>query len=109
MLSCTDTNSWRKYIEAKVQGNTYIMNVCDTSSHGDTLRCQIWYGCVKGQKCCDPIMKPCQKPYKYDPKAKGQRCIRIMNLHIVTTHCLMVIHLCAKYDIRNCGLDMKPC
>ena len=27
-------------IEVKVQGHTELMNICDTSYHGDTLMCQ---------------------------------------------------------------------
>ena len=30
-------------LEVKVQGRMWIMNVRDTSSHGDTPMCQIWY------------------------------------------------------------------
>ena len=29
-------------VEVKVQGRIWIMNVRDTSSHGDTYMCQIW-------------------------------------------------------------------
>ena len=35
-------------IEAKGQGQTEVMNVCDTLSYGDILMCQIWYEYVKG-------------------------------------------------------------
>ena len=42
---CPDTNSLLKYnfdIEAKGQGHTEVVNAFDTSSHGNTLICQIW-------------------------------------------------------------------
>ena len=29
-------------LKVKVQGRIWIMNVRDTSSHGDTPKCQIW-------------------------------------------------------------------
>ena len=61
--SCPYTNSWWKYnfddIEAKDQGHTEVMNVCYTSSHGDTLMCQTWYDYIKVQKSCALNMKPC--------------------------------------------------
>ena len=37
-------------IEAKGQGHTDVMNVCDTLSLSKTLMCQIWYDYVKGQE-----------------------------------------------------------
>ena len=48
------------------------MIVCDISSHGDTLMCQIWFDYVKGQKM--------SKPSKFDHEVKGQRRIEIMNI-----------------------------
>ena len=38
------------YIEVKGQGHTEVMNVQDTSYHGDTLTCQTKYNYVKGQQ-----------------------------------------------------------
>ena len=29
-----------------------VMNICDTSSHGERPMCQIWYDYVIGQKNC---------------------------------------------------------
>ena len=34
-------------LEVKVQGRIWIMNVRDTSSHGDTPMCKIWLTNVK--------------------------------------------------------------
>ena len=41
------------------------MNVCHTSSHGETLMCYKLYDYVKGGKL-DPNIKPCQKLYEID-------------------------------------------
>ena len=36
------TKAYKFDLEVKVQGRIWIMNVCDTLSHGDTPMCQIW-------------------------------------------------------------------
>ena len=51
------THSWWK---VKGQGHTEVLNVCDTSYHGDTLMCQIWYDIVKRQESCGLNTKLCQ-------------------------------------------------
>ena len=51
-LSCAYNNSWWIYnfdIEVKGQVHTEVSNTCETSYHGDTCMCQIWYDYVKGQ------------------------------------------------------------
>ena len=75
-------------LKAKVQGRKEVMNEFDSSSHGDTLMCQIWYDSmsVKGQKSSDPNTKPCHKPYKYDLEVKGQHRIGITNVRHTLSH-----------------------
>ena len=41
-------------LEVKGQGHTEVMMVPDTSSHGDTPMCQIWYTYVKEQRSYSP-------------------------------------------------------
>ena len=51
--SCQIQNSLWKYnfdIDAKGQGHTEFMTVCDTSYHGDTPTCITEYDYAKGQK-----------------------------------------------------------
>ena len=81
-------------LEVKVQGFIRIMNVLDTSSHGDRPICQIWYANVKANRSYRSYMKTWQKPLNLTLRSK-------VNIEsgswMYATHCLMVIHPCAKY------------
>ena len=81
-------------LEVKVQGCIRIMNVLDTSSHGDRPICQIWYANVKANRSYRSYMKTWQKPLNLTLRSK-------VNIEsgswMYATHCLMVIHPCAKY------------
>ena len=76
-------------LEVKVQGCIRIMNVLDTSSHGDRPICQIWYANVKANRSYRAYMKTWQKPLNLTLRSK-------VNIELYATHCLMVIHPCAK-------------
>ena len=68
-LSWPDKNSWWKYdIEAK--GKNHRMHVSDTSSHSDTIMCQMWLVYVEKLKCCGLNPKPCQKPFRLTLRSK---------------------------------------
>ena len=81
-------------LKVKVQGCIRIMNVLDTSSHGDRPICQIWYTNVKANRSYRSYMKTWQKPLNLTLRSK-------VNIEsgswMYATHCLMVIHPCAKY------------
>ena len=81
-------------LEVKVQGCFRIMNVLDTSSHGDRPICQIWYANVKANRSYRSYMKTWQKPLNLTLRSK-------VNIEsgswMYATHRLMVIHPCAKY------------
>ena len=81
-------------LEVKVQGCIRIMNVLDTSSHGDRPICQIWYASVKANRSYRSYIKTWQKPLILTLRSK-------VNIEsgswMYATHCLMVIHPCAKY------------
>ena len=86
---------YRFYLEVKVQGCIRIMNVLDTSSHGDRPICQIWYANVKANRS---YMKTWQKTLSLTLRSKVDiEPGSWMN----ETHCLMVIHPCAKYGKSN--------
>ena len=55
------------------------MNVCDTSSYGDTLMCQIWYANVEQIKIMQ-IMDLSRKHYKFDIEVNVQGGMMIMNV-----------------------------
>ena len=81
-------------LEVKVQGCIRIINVLDTSSHGDRPICQIWYANVKANRSYRLDMKIWQKPIKLTWRSK----VNIQSgSWMYTTHHLMVIHPCAKY------------
>ena len=71
-----------------------IMNVLDTSSHGDRPICQFWYANVKANRSYRPYMETWQKPLNLTLRSK-------VNIEsgswMYATHCLMVKHPCAKY------------
>ena len=46
-------------LKVKVQGRIRIMNVLDTSSHGDRPMCQLWYA---------NVLATCNRSYKPDMK-----------------------------------------
>ena len=91
------------------------MNVCNTSSYVDILRCQIWYDYVKGQKSCGRNISKAlysQRTVSYrdhehmlhitsysDRPMLQIRCYNIRALRMYVTHPLMVrdLHVCAKY------------
>ena len=81
-------------LEVKVQGCIRIMNVLDTSCHGDIPICQIWYANVKANRSYRSFIKTWQKPLDLTLRSK-------VNIDsgswMYATHCLMVIHPCAKY------------
>ena len=84
-------------LDVKGQRRIWIMVLHDTSSYGDSPICQIWYTNMKSNKNYGSNKKTCQKPYKFEFEYRSmlyQCCIRIIN---VRSHCLMVIHPCAKY------------
>ena len=81
-------------LEVKVQGCIRIMNVLDTSSHGDRPICQIWYANVKANRSYRSYMKTWQKPLNLTLRSK----VNIeLGSWMYATHRLMVIHPCAKY------------
>ena len=99
-------------LEVKVQGCFRIMNVLDTSSHGDRPICQIWYATVKANRSYRSYMKTWQKTLNLTLRSK-------VNIEsgswMYATHCLMVIHPCAKYgkpmsiQKKSYGPDTKTC
>ena len=70
-----------------------VMNVCDTSSHGETLMCQIRYDlvCQKTKK-----LRPEHKATSQTFEVKGQSCIGIMNVRNTTSY---MDHECTRYII----------
>ena len=42
-------------LRSKVHENVVIMNVRDTTSHGDRLKCQIWYANVNSKHVKKPV------------------------------------------------------
>ena len=57
-------------LDFKGQRSIRIMNVFDTSSHGDKPMCQIWYANVKGNKSYRLDMKSWQKPINLTLRSK---------------------------------------
>lgn len=89
ILSCQNTSSWWKYrfhTDSKVHGHSKVIMLCDTSSHSDTLKCQIYNYYAKGQNNCVPNTKLCHKPFNL--------FLRLLVSCMYTTHCLMVISMC---------------
>ena len=77
---------YKFYLEVKVQDRIMIMNVLDTSSHGDRPMCQIWHAKVNPKISYGPDTKTCQKPYKFDLQVKVQGRIWIMNVRDTSSH-----------------------
>ena len=80
-------------LEVKGQCRIRIMNVLDTSSHGDRAMCQIWYANVKANRSHRSAWEH-DKSLKFEFEVKGQHRI---GTWINLSHLLMVIDPCAKY------------
>ena len=93
-------------VDLKVKGQCWIgiMNVRNTSSHDDKRVCQIWEANVKS-KMFLPATKICQKPCKFDLEVKGQRCIGITNIHIVSWYFYVPIMVSQSQTKKNYGPD----
>ena len=81
-------------LQVKGQCRIRIMNVLNTSSHGDRPMCQIWYANATANRSYKSDIKTWQRPINLTLKSK-------VNIESGTwmyaTHSLMVIHPCAKY------------
>ena len=82
--------------EVKGQRRIRIMNVLDTSSHGDRPMCQVWYANVKANRSYRSDMKTWQKPINLTLTSK----VNIKSgtwMNVCVSHLLIVIDPCAKY------------
>ena len=78
--------AYRFDLEIKGQCRVRIMNVRDTSSHGDRPMCQIWYDNVKQTEVTGRTGRHGNKTYEGDLKVKGQRRIGVMNVRDTLSH-----------------------
>ena len=73
-------------LEVKCQRRIRIMNVLDTSSHGDRPMCQILYANVKTNRSFRSDTKTCQKPFTFDLEVNGQHRIGNVNVRVTSSH-----------------------
>ena len=76
--------NYKSDLVVKGQCCVVIMNIRDTSSHGNRHMSQIWYARVKANKL--RVKHDMSKPYKIDIEVKGQHCVRIMNVHDTSSY-----------------------
>ena len=76
-------------LEVKGQRRIRILNVLDTSYHGERPMCQLWFVIVKTNRSYRSDMNTWQKPIKFDLEVTRSTSNR--------SHLLMVIGHCAKY------------
>ena len=99
-------------LEVKGQHLIRMVNVLETSSHGDRPMCQIWYANVKANGSYRPDTKTCQKPYKFYPNSKFKV---VSGSWLYVIYRLMVITHVAKYgrpmsiQKKSYSPDTKTC
>ena len=84
-------------LKVKGQCRIMIMNVLDTSSHGDRHMCQIWYANVKANRSYSSDMKTWKKPINLTLRSKVNI---VSGTWMYVSHLLMVIDPCAKYGYQ---------
>ena len=96
--SCPDTYSrWKYNIENKGQGHTKVMNVCDTSSYGDTLM-WIRYGMTMSKDIkavASWTQSQVKNPKKLTLRSKDND---VLGSWMYVTHPLMLIDQLEEYE-----------